>query len=35
MTRHENQVRLIKSGAPLLLATDAGVANPIKTESGS
>lgn len=31
-TRHENQVRLIKSGAPLLLATDAGVANPIKTE---
>ena len=32
MTRHENQVRLIKSGAPLLLATDAGVANPIKTE---
>lgn len=32
MTRHENQVRLIKSGVPLLLATDAGVANPIKTE---
>lgn len=32
ITRHENQVRLIKSGAPLLLATDAGVANPIKTE---
>ena len=31
-TRHENQVRLIKSGVPLLLATDAGVANPIKTE---
>lgn len=31
-TRHENQVRLIKSGIPLLLATDAGVANPIKTE---
>ena len=32
ITRHENQVRLIKSGVPLLLATDAGVANPIKTE---
>ena len=31
-TRHENQIRLIKSGVPLLLATDAGVANPIKTE---
>ena len=31
-TRHENQVRLIKSRVPLLLATDAGVANPIKTE---
>ena len=32
ITRHENQVRLITSGVPLLLATDAGVANPIKTE---
>ena len=32
VTRHENQVRLIASGVPLLLATDAGVANPIKTE---
>lgn len=32
VTRHENQVRLINSGVPLLLATDAGVANPIKTE---
>ena len=31
-TRHENQVRLMNSGVPLLLATDAGVANPIKTE---
>lgn len=29
---HENQVRLMKAGVPLLLATDAGVANPIKTE---
>ncbi|MBT7950480.1 MAG: amidohydrolase family protein [Gammaproteobacteria bacterium] len=29
---HENQIRLMKAGVPLLLATDAGVANPIKTE---
>jgi imidazolonepropionase-like amidohydrolase len=28
----ENIRRLIKSGVPLLLATDAGVSNPIKTE---
>lgn len=26
--RHENQVRLAKSGVPLLLATDAGVSDP-------
>ena len=30
--KHENIVRLIQSGVPLLLATDAGVSNPIKTE---
>ena len=30
--KDENVVRLIRSGVPLLLATDAGVSNPIKTE---
>lgn len=31
--RHENQVRLIKSGVPLLLATDAGVMDPDAAEA--
>jgi len=29
---HNNHLRLIESGVPLLLATDAGVSNPIKSE---
>ena len=31
-TRHDNQVRMIKAGVPLLLATDAGMRDPDRME---
>jgi len=33
--RHENQIRFVKAGLPLLLATDAGMTDPDAVEQMS